>query len=156
MVVVSKFEKFYLLRNVLVPIICIGLSILLLDVKFNYKKDADVIFPIFFLLAFGSLVLLYNLDSIYKIIVDETTISKVYFLSRKTEIISYASIKSLDKEFIDGGSIANVGRISDGYHKYVFNLVNGKKLIVSPLCFNNYNQLIITINQNLKELNNKE
>ncbi|MNQ54998.1 hypothetical protein D3C85_690790 [compost metagenome] len=154
MIEVSKFEKLYLLRNVLIPIICIGLSILLLDVKLNYKKDADVIFPIIFLLTLGCLVLLYNLNSIYKIIVEETTIKKVYFLSRKTEFISYTSIKSLEKEFIDGGSIAKVGRISDGYNRYIFNLANGKKIIISPLCFENYNQLIIAINHNRTELRN--
>jgi hypothetical protein len=48
MIVVSKFEKLYLLRNVIIPIICIGLSILFLDVKIYYKKNADVVFPIFF------------------------------------------------------------------------------------------------------------
>lgn len=153
MIAVSKFEKLYLLKNAFIPIICIGLSILLLDVKFYYKKDADIIFPVFFLLILGGIILLYNLNSIYRIIVEETTIKKTYFLSRKTEIISYAFIKSLDRKFIPGETSSEVGRISDGYHIYVFNLENGKNLIVSPLCFENYNQLIIAINHNLDKSN---
>lgn len=151
MIVTSKFEKLYLLRIAFIPLICTALSILLVDIKIYYKKDADVIFPIIFLLTVGCLVLLYNLNSIYKIIVEETTITKIYFLLRKKEIISYASIKSLDKEFISGGNITEVGQISDGYYRYTFNLKNGKKLIISPLCFENFNQLIIVINHNRNE-----
>jgi hypothetical protein len=141
------------LRIVLVPIICVGLSILLIDIKINYKKEADVIYPVFFILIIGCLVLLYNLNSIYKIIVEETTITKGYFLLRKRETISYAFIKSMDKEFISGGWISDVGQISDGYYRYVFQLVNGKELIVSPLCFKNYNELIIAINNNRNDKN---
>ncbi|MCD0465071.1 hypothetical protein [Flavobacterium sp. ENC] len=146
MIVVSKFEKLYLLRKALIPIICIGLSLLLLDVKIYYKKDADVIFPVFFLLVLGCLVLLYNLNSIYKLILEEKKITKIYFLSRKTESIPYTSIKSLEKEFINGSYIFEVGQITPGYYSYTFNLEKDKKLIVSPLYFKNCNQLIREIN----------
>jgi energy-coupling factor transporter transmembrane protein EcfT len=146
MIVVSKFEKLYLLRNVFIPIICIGLSVLLVDVKIYYKKEADVFFPVIFLLILGCLVLFYNLSSIYKIIVEEKTITKIYFLSRKTEIISYMSIKSSEKEFVDGSYSTEVGQITPGYYRYVLNLEKNKKLIVSPLYFKNCNQLIAEIN----------
>gem|GEM_PF-6428550 len=46
MIVISKFEKLYLLRKAFLPIICISLSLLLLDVKLYYKKDANVMFPL--------------------------------------------------------------------------------------------------------------
>ncbi|SHM42790.1 hypothetical protein [Flavobacterium chilense] len=146
MIVVSKFEKLYLLRNVFIPIICIGLGVLLVDVKVYYKKDADVFFPVIFLLILGCLVLFYNLNSIYKLIAEEKTITKIYFLSRKTESIPYTSIKSLDKEFIDGSYICEVGQITPGYYSYILNLEKDKKLIVSPLYFKNCNQLITEIN----------
>ncbi|WP_337968755.1 hypothetical protein [uncultured Flavobacterium sp.] len=146
MTVVSKFEKLYLLRIVFLPIICIGLSVLLVDVKINYKKDADVIFPISFLLILGCLVLFNNLKSLYKLIVEEKKITKIYFLSRKKEIIFYTSIKSLDKQFINGSYIYEVGKISSGYYRYVFNLENDKKLIISPLNLKNYRQLVAEIN----------
>lgn len=146
MIVVSKFEKLYLLRNVLVSIICIGLSILLVDVKIYYKKDADVFFPIIFLLILGCLVLFYNLNSIYKIIVEENAITKIYFLTGTKESIDYTSIISLDKEFIKGSSVYQVGQITPGYYRYKFKLENGKELIISPLYFKNYNQLIAEIN----------
>lgn len=146
MIVVSKFEKLYLLRNVFVPIICFGLSALLVDVKMYYKKDADVVFPVIFLLIVGVAVLFYNLNFIYKLIVEEKTITKIYFLSRKTESIPYSSIKSLDKEFIDGSYICEVGQITPGYYSYIVNLENDKKLIISPLYFKNCNQLIAKIN----------
>ncbi|OXA76472.1 hypothetical protein SAMN05444397_1137 [Flavobacterium aquidurense] len=145
MIVVSKFEKLYLLRNAIIPIICIGLSGLLLDVKIYYKKDADVYFPIFFLLILGCLVLFYNLNSIYTLVVEEKTITKIFFLSRKTERISYASIKSSNKEFINGSYSSEVGQITPGYYRHIFNLENGEKLIVSPLYFKNYNQLVTEI-----------
>lgn len=152
--IISKFEKLYILRILLIPIICIGLSILLIAVKINYKKEADIIYPVFFLLIFGFLVLLYNLSSIYKIIVEERTITKIYFLTRKRENIPYTLIKSLEKEFISDGLISDVGQISDGYNRYVFHLLNGKKLIVSPLCFKNYNDIVIAINNNRIEKSN--
>lgn len=146
MIVVSKFEKLYLLRNVFVPIICFGLSALLVDVKMYYKKDADVIFPVIFLLIVGVAVLFFNLNSIYKLIVDEKTITKIYVLSGKKESIPYTSIKSLDKEFIDGSYIYEVGQITPGYYEYKFSLGDDKELIISPSNFKNYNQLIAEIN----------
>ena len=152
MIVVSKFEKLYLLRIVFIPIICFGLSILLVDVKINYKKDVDVIGPVIFLLILGCSVLFYNLSLIYKIIVEETKIKKVYFLSRKTEIISYEFIKSFEKEFIDGMSSSEVGQISDGYSSYAFNLLDGNVIVISPLCFKNYEQLILAINDNRRAI----
>lgn len=155
MTVVSKFEKLYLLRNAFMPIICIGLGLLLIDIKIYYKKDADVTFVVFFLLILGCLILLYNFNSIYKLIVEETTITKVYFLSRKTEIIYYTSIKSSNKEFIDGSYSPEVGKISSGYYRYVFNLEKNKELIVSPLYFKNYNQIVTEINNNISLLTNK-
>lgn len=155
MTVVSKFEKLFLLRNAFMPVICFGLSLLLLDVKIYYKKDADVIFAIFFLLILGCLVLFYNLNSIYKLIVGEAAITKIYYLLRKTEIIPYTSIKSSEKEFIDGSYSPEVGQLTSGYHIYVFNLKNGKNLIVSPSYFKNYNQLVTAINFNISQMNNK-
>lgn len=155
MIVASKFEKLYLLRKAFIPLICIGLSLLLLDIKIYYKKDIDIIFPVFFLLIVGFLVLLFNLNSIYKLIVEESIITKIYILSRNKESIPYTSIKSSNKEFIDGGYIFEVGQISDGYYKYVFNLEKNKELIVSPLYFKNYNQLVTAINFNISQLNNK-
>ncbi|MBF2093075.1 hypothetical protein [Flavobacterium psychrophilum] len=146
MKVVSKFEKLYLFRKVLIPIICFGLSLLLLDVKLYYKKDADVIFAIFFLSILGCLVLLYNLNSIYKLIVEETAITKIYLLSGKKESIAYTSIKSSDKEFVDGSYSPEIGQITSGYYRYVFNLEKKKTLIVSPSYFKNCNQLITAIN----------
>lgn len=146
MMVVSKFEKLYLLRNVFVPIICIGLSVLLIDVKIHYKKDADVIFPVIFLTIVGLAVLFFNLNSLYKLIVDEKTITKIYILSRKKERIYYSSIKSLEKEFIDGSHIYEVGQITPGYYEYKFSLEDGKELMISPSNFKNYSQLIAEIN----------
>ena len=52
MIVISKFEKLYLLRKAFIPIICIGLSLLLFDGKDYYKKDADVMFSVFFFFIF--------------------------------------------------------------------------------------------------------
>jgi hypothetical protein len=146
MMVISKFEKLYLLRKAFIPIICIGLSFLLLDVKYYYKKDADVMFPVFFLLIFGCLVLVYNLNSIYKIILEEKTITRINFLSRKRENISYTSIKSSNKEFVDGSYMYEVGQITSGYYRYVYTLANEKKMIISPLYFENYNQIVKEIN----------
>lgn len=80
---VSKFEKLYLFRKVLMPIICIGLALLLLDVKIYYKKDADVTYPILFLLAVACISLLYNLNSIYKLVVEEKKSQKFTFYLEK-------------------------------------------------------------------------
>lgn len=151
MTVVSKFEKLYLFRKVLMPIICIGLAMLLLDVKIYYKKDVDVSNPIVFLLVLGCIVFFFNLNTIYKLIVEEKTITKINLLTRRIESISYQSIKSSEKEFIGGYYITEVGQFTPRYYRYVFHLENDKKLIVSPLYFENYNQLIATINENMEK-----
>lgn len=151
MTVTSKFENLYLLQIVFVPLICFGLVLLLLDAKIDYNKDSDVTLPIIILLTVGCLVLLNNLNSIYNIIVTEKFITKKKLLSGKKEIIPLESIISLTREHIEGGYSSEVGKISDGYYKYVFSLVNDKKLVVSPLCFNNYQELIMAINHNRNE-----
>lgn len=131
------------------PIICIGLAMLLLDVKIYYKKDADVSNPIVFLLILGCIVFFYNLNTIYKLIIEEKTITKINFLTRKIKSISYESIKSSEKEFVKGSYSTEVGQITPGYYRHVYNLENDRKLIVSPLYFKNYNQLITEINLNV-------
>lgn len=146
MIVISKFEKLYLLRKAFLPIICIGLSILLLDVKFYYKKDVDIISPVFFLLTFGCLVLFYNLNSIYKLILEEKTMTRINLLSGKKESISYTSIISSNKEFVEGSYMYQVGQITSGYYRHRYVLESNKQLIVSPLYFENYNQIIKEIN----------
>lgn len=151
MTVTSKFENLYLLQIVFVPLICFGLVLLLLDAKIDYNKDSDVTLPIIILLTVGCLVLLNNLNSIYNIIVTEKFITKKKLLSGKKEIIPLESIISLTREHIEGGYSSELGKISDGYYEYVFSLVNDKKLVVSPLCFNNYKELIMAINQNRNE-----
>jgi len=151
MTVTSKFENLFLLQVVFIPLICFGLGLLLLDEKIDYNKDSDVTLPIIILLMVGCLVLLNNLNSIYNIIVTEKFITKKKLLSGKKEIIPFESIVSLTREHIEGGYSSEVGKISDGYYEYVFSLVNDKKLIVSPLCFNNYTELIMAINHNRNE-----
>lgn len=150
--IVSKFEKLYILRIFILPIIYIGLSILLIDIKMNYKKDLNIKYVTIFLLILAFFVLLYNLNSIYKIVVENTKVTKIYLLTQKKEIIPNNLIKSFNKEFIDGGWISDVGQISNGYNRYIFKLHNGKDLIISPLFFKNYNELIMAINNNMNNI----
>ncbi|WP_140511518.1 hypothetical protein [Flavobacterium pectinovorum] len=141
MMLVSKFEKRYLLRNIFIPITCIVVSILLVTVKIYYKKNADVILPAIFLFIVGCLFLFYGLKSTYKVVVEKKTITKIYLLSRKKESFSYRAIRHVDKEFIDGFYSCEVGQIT-GYYIYIYYLENDKELIISSLYFKNYNELL--------------
>jgi hypothetical protein len=88
------------------------------------------------------------LNTIYKIIVEETKIKKVFFLSQKINIISYESVESFEKEFINDVYSPKGGKISPRYYRCKFLLKEVKKLIVSPLYFKNCDQLAIEINHN--------
>lgn len=145
----SKFEKLYLLKMVLLPSICIGFCLLLLDVKFNYKKDIDVTYPVLFLFVIACCILFYNLNLLYKIVVNERAITQTFILSKKIKIINYRTIVKSEREFVEGYQSSEVGKITPGYHRYKFILPNEEVLLISPDYFKNYDELVNEINSNL-------
>jgi hypothetical protein len=94
--------------------------------------------------------LFYNLNTFYKIIVEEKSITKIFFLSKKKEIIPYSNIKSSSLNFVKGVQ-TDAGIINPGYYKCIFILENEQKLILSPLYYENFNDLIRAINNNRSE-----
>lgn len=148
----SKFNPIYLIKIAFIPTLCIGISLLLIDVKMYYKKDIEVFYPVLFFIIIGLLVFYFNLKGVYRIILEENTITKTYFLSKRKEVITYDLIKSFNRERIEGQYSTKVGQISDGYYDFAFTLNNEKKLNVSPVYFDNYMELIKIINERRNEL----
>ncbi len=142
MKLVSKFENFYILRLLIIPVLFAGLSILLVTSKPNVAL---------FFLVLAFLVLTYNLATIFQIIVEEKEIIKISFLTRKKKVIPYSVIKSSRLDFTRGVE-TDAGIINPGYYRCIFILENNEELIISPLHFENYNELIRVIGQNRNEL----
>ena len=147
----SKFNPIYLIKIIFIPFICIGISLLLIDVKLNYNKDISVIVPVLVLLIIGVIILYYNLKRVYSIVLEEKHITKTYFISKKKEVIPYDLIKSLKTKRINPTYDEGV-QVSDGYYDYEFELKNGTVLYVTPFYFDNYMELIKSINERRNEL----
>ncbi|WP_432670920.1 hypothetical protein [Flavobacterium sp. SM2513] len=147
----SKFNSFYLIKLGFFPTLCIGFSLLLIDVKLNYKKDISVVVPVLVLVIIGAIILYYNLKRVFSIVLEEKHITKTYFFSKKKEVIPYDLIKSLNTERIEP-SYSDAGQITDGYYDFSFTLKDGKELNVSPAYFDNYLELIKRINERRNEL----
>ena len=147
----SKFNAIYLIKLGFFPTLCIGFSLLLIDVKLNYNKDISVVVPVLVLVIIGAIILYYNLKRVFSIILEEKHITKTYFLSKKKEVIPYDLIKSLTTERIKP-TYSKGGRITDGYFDFDFILNDGKVLNVSPAYFDNYMELIKRINERRNEL----
>jgi hypothetical protein len=147
----SKFNSIYLIKLGFFPTLCIGISLLLIDVKLNYKKDIGVVIPVLVLVIMGIIILYYNLKRVFSIVLEEKHITKTYFLSKKKEVIPYELIKSLNSERIEP-TYSDAGRITDGYYDFEFELKDGTVLYVSPSYFDNYMELIKSINERRNEL----
>jgi len=140
----SKFDDFYLLRLVILPILFTGLSIWLYNLN---RPNINSINGAYFFLILAFLILIYNLATIFQIEIEETEIIKVSFLTRKKKVIPYSTIKSSKLDYTSGGE-TDAGTINPGYYKCVFILENDEKLIISPVYFENYKELIRAISHN--------
>ncbi len=150
MVVTSKFEFLYVVRNAFVPLLCFVAGLFLgINSLVNHRELKLVL--LLSLLLGGGLVALYNINSVYKIHVTETAVYKTYLLWRKQETIAYELITRVDKKFVSGLK-SKSGSISDGYYTYIFYLKNGTELSISPLNYENYAALVLAINENRKKL----
>lgn len=145
MTVNSEFEDFYLIKPALLPIICFGLSLLLLYQTWSTEKNFVTLALCLFI--FGLIIMYFNFRSVFKITIDETKITKTFFLNRKKKFIPYSDILESKLEYVQG--LQNeTGSITLGYYHCVFKLKNDEIFILSPLNFKNYREIVKAISVN--------
>jgi len=145
MTVNSKFEDFYLIRPALLPFICFGSGFLFLYQTWTTEKKFLTLALCLF--AFGAILLYLNFKSVFRITVDKTKITKISFINGKTQFIPYSDIQESKLEHIQGMR-NKAGNITLGYYHCVFKLKNGEVLILSPLQFKNYKEIVKAISVN--------
>lgn len=146
MKVVSEFEDFYLLRPALLPIICLGLSLLFLTQEVHEHETNPKLVALFLFIA-GAFILIFNFRSVYKLAVDEVKITKIFLISRKTQLVYFTDIQESKLEYVSGMR-TKAGFVSLGYYHCKFTLKDGNTFILTPLHFKNYKQIVKAISEN--------
>jgi len=144
----SRFETLFLIRKSFLPTILVVVCIYLLYMHYT-EGYGYINFAVIFLIL-SMLILFFNFNSLYKIIVEKTGITKVFILNRKREFIPFTSIKSSRLEFVTGAE-TEAGQITPGFYICIFTLTNGKEFLLTPQQYENYNQLIKQISENRSE-----
>jgi len=149
MTIKSKFRNLFWVR------IGIGLFLFLLILSFcinglinpeNSNKQALILG--FVVLAFLIYVSL-DLFKVFTLIITENGIEKTSLIFRTKNYVSFNSILGLERQKTVQKNTRGVN-ISDGYHISILKTKEGKKLMISPDSFENYDSLILAIKTNLE------
>jgi hypothetical protein len=149
MIIQSKYRKLFLVKILFACFIFF--LVLFLNLKFLYEnlfnfKDT------FFVLAVFLLILIIRLSfevlNIYSLKVSEKDISHTILVTQKTTNFSYDQITGINREKVAGQQTGR-GQISAGFFRTVIIFNDGSKLIVSPDDFENYQELLMVIKNNL-------
>ena len=140
----SNFRTLFLVRvNFVFVVVFIVCSYFVID-GFTESNFIKVIISII-LLSISAYLQFLNLGKIFKIKVSAKGINKTYFFYDKHENIPFSSIKSVRLEKVDGLS-TDAGKISLGYYESVMTLDNDETLILSPDKYENYHEIMKSIN----------
>lgn len=107
--------------------------------------------PIFLVsIIFISFLLYVSLDlfEIFKLIITDKGIEKILLISKRKQFIPFKDIIGIKKHKIRMRTKS--GNLTDGYSVSILQLVNGKTLIISPDNFENYNDIMLVIKNNLE------
>jgi len=152
MTIVSKFHTLYLIRKAIGPTLFAFLSLLFLYQGFSLNNFFQIKISIFLFLVCISFSII-NLKSIYKLVIEESSIVKISIFYGVKKYIALSSIKASHLDYIQGVA-TEAGQINPGYYECVLILENDKKLIISPEKFKNYSEIIKAISHNRTKLNN--
>lgn len=145
----SKFSSLFLLRILFGSLLFIILSYFCVDTILHNQNIEKFIFLVpAFLVLFFLVYVSYDLLKLYKLTITEKGIDKVFIFSNQKEHISFNSILSIEQERTRIKS--SRGYVTDGYFYNILELKNGESLLISPDRFENYNDLITAVRDNLK------
>ena len=88
------------------------------------------------------LLLIYRIVVVMKVCILADRLEMLSFFGNKTEVLFSEILK------IDSDKVARTNKVensTDGYHYSVLLLKNGKRLVISPDEFDNYNEIMVAI-----------
>lgn len=144
----SKFRKLFWMRIAMGFLIFSAVLYYFLDSLFRNTIDIKLLF------AFLALVFLMYMSAglfkIYTLTISENGIELQHLLWRDKNSIPFEAISSLEYDKVRYRN--SRGYVSDGHKMCYIKLKNGKRFMISPDTFENYDQLILSIKQYLNEL----
>ncbi|MGE6355141.1 hypothetical protein ACQKCJ_14835 [Flavobacterium sp. NPDC079362] len=144
----SKFRKLFWVRIAIAFLVFIATLYLFLNSISQYsqlRKNPVFIVSSVFLLLF--LCAAWDLFKVFKLIVTDQGIEKVLLISGRKQYIPFTSIIGLKKRKITKQGKA--GQLTDGYTISILELENNKTLVISPDVFENYNEIILVVKNNV-------
>ncbi|MFH6963029.1 hypothetical protein ACHRVK_11580 [Flavobacterium plurextorum] len=138
----SKFRPLYLIRKNSLFLFTCFCFLIFYDKVVSGVYETIILFFLFFTVSIFFQVI--NLRTINEIIVSEEGITKINFLTKKANFIPYSLVANLDTMRVQGMS-GKAGQITSGYFESMVILKDGKKILISPDSFENYQEIIASI-----------
>lgn len=148
----SKFRKLFWVRIGIGFLVLIAIFYMCLN--FILKSSQTLKNPFFIVgLVFISFLLYVALDlfKIFKLKITGKGIEKTLLISKRTRYIPFKSIIGIKKQKLRMRTKS--GNLTDGYSITVLQLENNKTLVISPDNFENYEEIICVVKDNLEFLN---
>jgi hypothetical protein len=138
----SKLRTLFLMRKNIVFFFACFCFLTFYDKLVTGVNETIIAFFIFFAISIFFQVI--NLHSVNELIISEEGITKINFISNKANFIPYTSIVNVQTRRIQG-MYGEGGQITTGYFESILFLENGKKILISPDYFENYQEIIAKI-----------
>lgn len=144
----SKFRKLFWVRiaiGFLAFIFTLYLCLSSISQYSQLRKNPVFIVSAVFLLLF--LCAAWDLFKVFKLIITDQGIEKILLISGRKKFVPFTSIIGLKKRKItlQGKS----GKLTDGYSVSILQLENKKSLVISPDIFENYNEIMLVVKNNV-------
>lgn len=143
----SKFRTLFLIRKNIFFFLFVTFFLLVLLHDLSNNIPETILTAIIFL-GICVLIQLVRLRSVHRIIVSDKGIKKISLISREEEFISFSSIENIRTVRVQG-MYSDAGQITEGYYESEIFLKDKKKLLITPDHFENYQEIIGAIKQNI-------
>lgn len=145
MSVTSKFRTLYFAKYIFVYSIVFAIIIVLLFLVFT-DKEFTFLLPVALIVL--AILISYSIGflNLSRITLSEEGIVNEALFRKKKTFISYIQIEKISSERIRS-RVKGGGYINDGYTEARLNLKDGKVLIISQDCYENYADLIAALFQ---------
>ena len=152
MELISEFRALFILRKISGFLFLLIICGFLMNYGFELNEWKIILISLITLII--SLIVLKNdIRKIYKIKVVKNGILKILVFQNKEELILFTDIKEVRLEKVDGMS-SDAGEITLGYFESILILNTNEKILISPDYFENYEEIMKTINLNRNNENN--
>jgi len=145
--ITSKFRKLYLVKllcGYLAAIFGVFICMKFID---KTKSTHDILFLFLIVIIYFFVIGSYIFLKLTKVTVGRNHLELQSFLGIRKRIIDYNEIVNVDRLKII--QYSKGGQISDGFYSSKITLSDGNSFILSPDKFENYNQMMIFLKNNL-------